>query len=423
MQLHRQEKKRLFGWLILLISIIVGMVACGGGGGGSSDPAPPSTGITTSELDVQFGKTVLDHEKVETITLQNRGTTRTSIGQSELTDHLDAPFSIIDDQCSGQTLAPSATCSLKIQFLPTTQEKADDSFDIPTGTGQPNLIVNVSGEGKAFNVSINQIDTDACPTVRLYVAVSDRADLPVTSLSAGDFFLLENGFEQDIISIEKGVATPFSVALALDYSFSIEDEIDGVEASAKSFIDQLTLNASTDEAAIIKFAAGVDLKEDYTYNKNALVSAIEEGFSEDRSQTWLYEAVGQAVDITADPARSDKRAVVVLSDGIDEGSTVTLTEIIDSARNQGVPVFTIGLGEVFLAALQELADETGGQYFSAPVSSDLQEIYRQITDILTNRYVIDYESSSSGGNDITVDVNIDQNGDQGEDTRDAKGCM
>jgi len=408
---------------LLLCPMMILLAACGGGGG-SSDSSSSSSNITTKELQVPFSSTVLDHFQDEIVTVKNNGTASGSIGQVAQANPLGAPFSIVNDKCSGITLPPSATCTLQIRFLPTNQGTFSDSFDIPSGTGKTIMTVSVNGDARALNTSINQIDTSGCPAIRLFITVTDRSDAPVTTLTQTDFSVFENNDLQVIDNITNKVTTPISVALALDYSGSIQQFIADVEAAAKSFIDQLDLNNNTDEAAVIKFAANIELKQAFTDDKNSLQLAIGDTFTGGTGQTLLYDAIWQAVDITADPARNDRRAVVVLTDGIDEGSVAhNLTEVIDSAHQKGVPVFTIGLGNVFFPVLQFIADETGGQYFLAPSSSDLQAIYQEIADILTNQYVIEYQSPSSGGAIITLDVEIDaSDGSQGEDSRDIPGC-
>jgi Ca-activated chloride channel family protein len=420
----------LFFFLYLMLIL---MSACGGGGGGGSDSSSgsdssgsDSSDITSKDHQVAFSNTVLDHFQDQTYALKNNGTASASIGQVAQANPLNAPFSILNDQCSGKTLAPSAACTLQVRFLPTAQGTFSDSFDIPSGTGETIIMtVNVSGDGRALNVSINQIDTSDCPTtVRLFVTVSDRYDDPVTALTKDEFLVLEDNVSQGIDSFANNWTTPVSVMLVLDYSGSMLPFISDVEAAAKSLIDQLDLNSNTDEAAVSKFAASVDLKQAYTDDKNSLLLAIDNPYMGAKDQTVLYDALWQAVDITADIKRNLRRAVVVLTDGRDEGSYHNLTEVIDSAQKEGIPVFTIGLGNVFLDDLQIIADETGGQYFLAPTSGDLQAIYQQIADILTQQYVIEYTSRSSGGAIITLDVEIDdaKDGSQGEDSRDVPGC-
>jgi len=421
MQIQKADNLSIKLSLILFIILTI-TAACGGGGGGS-EPSTPSTTVVSNALQVQFSRTVLEHFQDQVLTLQNNGNTRASIGVIAQSDPLNVPFSITDDQCSGKTLAPSEACMLKIQFLPVTQNLFMDTFDIPSETGQPIMIVNISGESVALNASINQVDKSGCTKMRLFVAVTDKQDGPVTSLTQDNFLVFEEGELQVIDSFSNQVTTPISVAMVLDYSGSMQPLISDVESAAKSFIDQLDLNNGTDEAMIIKFAASVETKQPFTDDYDSLVLAIGDNYTGNIDQTHLYDAVWQAIESAADPSRTDRRAVVVLTDGIDEGSIDhQMAEVVENANEKGVPVFTIGLGNVFISTLQHLADETGGQYFLSPTSNELQSIYQSIAEILTNQYIIEYDSPTAGGDVIDLDIEIDQNGLKGEDSKSITGC-
>jgi hypothetical protein len=66
-----------------------------------------------------------------------------------------------------------------------------------------------------------------------------------------------------------------------------------------------------------------------------------------------------------------------------------------------------------------MAAETGGQYFFAPSPTDLATIYAKISEILSNQYTIEFQPSSPSGSTITIDVNVNDNGELGEYSRDA----
>jgi hypothetical protein len=72
--------------------------------------------------------------------------------------------------------------------------------------------------------------------------------------------------------------------------------------------------------------------------------------------------------------------------------------------------------------LQQLAKQTGGQYFLADTASDLEAVYLKISQVLSNQYLIEYPTTSSGGNTVSLDVEVDNNGLLGKDSRDATGC-
>ena len=172
----------------------------------------------------------------------------------------------------------------------------------------------------------------------------------------------------------------------------------------------------------MKFAANITLVQPFTDNSEDLMLAIDKPFTGTLDKTLFFDSTYQAIDLLASNAINERRAVIVITDGIDEGSNYNLMEAIEHANENGIPVFTVGLGNSYAFTLQTLADETGGQYFAAPTSSDLEAIYLKIAEILSNQYVIVYQSPSFGGFTITIDAAIDNNGMQGEDTKSVDSC-
>ena len=389
---HKLNLKRL----CLFFSMLTVITACGGGGSGDSDTSTASPDVTGSVHQLDFSQTVLDHFQEKVLTLTNNGTDESTIGEVAEANPLDEPFSITDDQCSLKTLAPSETCTIEIQFSPTEQGSFDDSFDIPSNTGQTIMTVNVTSEAVAYNVSINKVDKSACPDVRLFVSVTDLQEDPVPTLIQNNFSIFENGSPQQIVSLGN-VATPISVAIALDHSGSMQPYIADVESAAKTFLELFDLNNGTDEAEIIKFGENIETTQAFTDDKNALLAGIDENYTGGTGETHLYDTLWQAIESASVSAINQRKAVVIVTDGIDEGSVDhQLAGVVEKANESGIPVFTIGLGNVYISALQQLADETGGQYFLAPDSTDLESIYQSILDILANQYVIEYVSPSSG---------------------------
>ena len=424
--------------LLITAAFLVGGCGVGGGGGGGSDTSntppvstPPDINVSANQL--LFGGIVVDNFTDRTITIQNMGSLDLNIGQIADADLLALPFSLENDNCSLQTLASLRTCTLLVRFEPTTQgDDFNDTFDIPSNDPDEDPVtVTVSGDGKGLNVSINQVST-SCPTVTLYVTVSDSAGAPlVPALTQGKFYLSENGDEivQSVpannFDFSNSVTSPQSIALVLDISASMEDAIDEMQAAAVSFINNLDfVSADPDEAEIIRFAKSIEPVPDPVFKSDA--ATLEAAINADpninpadfRDGTAMYDAVSQAVADTADRGIDRRRAVVVIADGRDNSSIIDLNELIDQALEEGVPVFTIGLGDVNAENMQQLADETGGQYYYAPTEGNLDDIYDQISEIISSQYTLAYDSSSTCGDIISLDVVVDDGGLQGDDSRD-----
>ena len=408
---------------ILSLTILSFIVGCGDGGGGNSS-SPASSGSSNIEVDktsLTFGDTVLDHSSDQTISIQNTGSSNLIIGQIALSNQISAPFSISANNCSGTQIAPSQTCTLIVRFSPTLQGPFQDTFDIPSNDPVKNPVtVSVSGYGRGLNVAINRINTDSCPNVSLLVTITDRNSDAVGGLTKDSFSLFENGVAKTIGSVSPANLA-VSASLVLDYSGSmhVSNSIPDLEAAAKGFIDQLNV-AIGDEAEIIKYDQDIFRMQDFTTDHTVLKAAIEAPFPGKNLGTRLYDTVSFAADDLS--ARSNVRAIIAMSDGVDDLSSISLTDVIAHCNDKGVNVYTIGLGDVTPEPMQQLASQTGGQYFFAPTSSQLRDIYLKISAILAGQYLIEFDSSSSGAGRIDLKVEAVVNGLQGEASTQFTGC-
>jgi hypothetical protein len=102
----------------------------------------------TSDLQVGYGNVGVASSVNQTITVANAGTGNLMIGTVGATNGLAAPFSFMSDTCSGQTLAPAATCTLVVAFAPGAEQPFNDSFDLPSDDpDEPTVTLSVSGTG------------------------------------------------------------------------------------------------------------------------------------------------------------------------------------------------------------------------------------------------------------------------------------
>jgi len=257
-----------------------------------------------------------------------------------------------------------------------------------------------------YRVQIAEILVVVCPEIEAIVSVTDEAGEPALGLSEIHFSVYEDGVEQMPIEVafKEQSASPISVALAMDYSGSMSSQaIAAMEDAAIQFIGNM---GEEDRGEIIKFANGVQVMQSFTADKAALVAAVRASTSLSTSATAVYDAVYQGVaDVSAEPGR---KAVIAMTDGADNRSVRPYTEIIDYAKAKGVPVFTIGLGSsISREILQEIADHTGGLYYEAPDSEDLQAVYRSISEVLSNHYIVKYTSTSLDGEDHELKILVE----------------
>jgi VWFA-related protein len=423
-------KRKLFAPFIVIGLMFVS--ACSGGGEGASPSPQPPIATPSPEISAQ---TALDHSVAimgssssRQLSIRNIGTANLDIGQIDL-EQINSAFSIISDSCSGKRLAPSISCTLATKLTPADQTDYSDFLIIPSSDTVRNpLRVNLLGKGRAYNVNINEVKTDGCginpKVLNLLVSVTDSSGIPIDALTDSNFTIFENGVQKAVTYLTHPIVnSPVSVALVLDYSMSLESsERDAMETASKSFIS--LLQANIDEASIIKFALTIGSTTPFTSDQGALYSAIDAPYPEATGGTVLYEAAFAAIDVTS-TRNNDRRAIIILSDGYDEESAFTLNAVIARSIEKGIPVFTITYMNSFMPKpeiMQQLAQSTGGEAFVASTSADMQAIYSKISTILSHQYLIGYDTSSTGGATVSVNVKISDNLSLGESTKVATGC-
>jgi VWFA-related protein len=271
-----------------------------------------------------------------------------------------------------------------------------------------------------MTLSINQLSQDSCPYVKAYVSVTDATGQPLAALTADDFSIFAGGEPAEGVKVQWApeVFAPVSVAFVLDYSGSMDvDAVEKMEAAAADFVDRM---AAEDWGEVIKFSILGEIVQAFTPNKEALKTAIGDAWALSGSATMLYDAVQRAVADTAQ--RGSRRAVLAITDGIDNASQSTLDEVIAFAGEKNVPVFTIGLNEADTESLAQLAAGTGGRYFYAPDPNALADIYLQLASLLEQQYVISYRSGAASDVDHTLEVMAESDGQVAGDILRVDGC-
>jgi VWFA-related protein len=206
--------------------------------------------------------------------------------------------------------------------------------------------------------------------VLLPVTVVDKHGALVTTLTAKDFTLTQDGRPQVIKSFTTQSNLPFRLGLLVDTSRSVYSAIDSERKASEKFVD-LMLPADPkagtrgDEAFLIHFDREVELLEDFTNSREKLDHEIDamtptsrerssegpETSSDNRGYgdhdsgghgggTQLYDAIYLASNELMAP-KDGRKALIVFSDGVDRDSKETLNDAVDAADRAGVEVFSI----------------------------------------------------------------------------------
>ena len=204
----------------------------------------------------------------------------------------------------------------------------------------------------------------------------------------------------------------------MDYSPStVGDARAAMEGAVVDFINSMSPG---DYAAIVKFnvsnPAGASVVQPFTMTdaagKGTLVNAAMLPYP--GSSSNVFDGINVALEhFIAPPAGvtlpSGPRAVVVISDGIDNASINTLTFVTDKASSLGIPLFTIGVGTPGTSGsnvMNALAARTGGNFIAAPTQAEVTNAYATISSRLDNGYLLSFASSITDCNPHTLSVTV-----------------
>lgn len=226
--------------------------------------------------------------------------------------------------------------------------------------------------------------------VLIPVSVTDPLFRPVEGLSREHFEVLEDGVPQDIAQVSMD-DSPVSVGLVLDSSGSIGKQLETSRDYVRQF---LRFSNDQDEYFLIKFSDRPELASRFTSQPDDLIGKL--FFARAEGGTAFLDAVYLAMNQMRN-ARNGRRVILVVSDGADNCSRYSRTEVFQMARESDVQVYTVGVFayETWGARmLERLADETGGRYYRVTRRSDLGEIAERIGNEIRREYVIAYRSAN-----------------------------
>lgn len=255
----------------------------------------------------------------------------------------------------------------------------------------------VESQGE-FNLQITQIDTTDFPLVRVYVSVQDAQGEPVV-VNTEKIQLLENGQPvagQDIQGASEVGSLTTMLVIDNSGSMNFADKLETAKTVALEYLDQMRPG---DQAGIITFNTDVRLIQDVTDDKESLAKAID-GITA-KSDTAIYDAMASAI-ATLNPL-SGRKAIILMTDGMDTASVTTPEEALGSIGFGGLSISTIGFGQApegeeetdeYLGidepTLRSIADNAGGFYGYAEDRAGLSSIYDRLRRSLQSEVVISY---------------------------------
>jgi VWFA-related protein len=299
--------------------------------------------------------------------------------------------------------------------------------------------------------------------VILPVTVRDKKGQVVPNLKQDDFVLQEDGRPETIKSFSHETNLPFRLGLLVDTSRSQENALPSERSATGKFIDQM-LSQPADKAFLLHFDHEVELLQDFTAAKSKLHHELDgmspssgggggQNSSDDgssggrrRGGTQMYDAIYLASNELMQKEHG-RKAVILLSDGVDRGSKESMNDAIDAAEKANVSIYTVyfkgeeehngggnpgmgrrggmggggypgggggypggggrrggptGTSEPKVDGkkiLEQIATRTGGLWFEAKKKDSFDEIYAQIGEELHGQYLLTYTPDKAGSSE------------------------
>jgi Ca-activated chloride channel homolog len=231
--------------------------------------------------------------------------------------------------------------------------------------------------------------------VLIPVTVTDPFNRFVTGLDKENFKLLEDKKEQDILQFSSEDA-PLSIGVVFDCSGSMGSKLEKSRQAVAQFIR--TANPE-DEFFLVQFNDTADLVQPFTQNLEEIQNRL--AFTQSKGRTALLDAIYLSLH-EMKKARNPRKALLLISDGGDNSSRYTETDIKNLVKEADVQIYAIGIYEPIGARsrtpeelagpglLTEIAEQTGGRQYAVENLAELGDIAAKIGVELRNQYIIGY---------------------------------
>jgi VWFA-related protein len=232
--------------------------------------------------------------------------------------------------------------------------------------------------------------------VLLHASVVDKSGKLLTNIPQSAFKILEDGVEQQL-RLFRREDVPVSMGIIVDNSGSMTSKRSRVAAAALEMVKQ---SNPDDEVFIVNFNDDTHFDQPLTNDVKKLQAALAR--MEARGGTAMRDALSKSITYVKKNGKKDKKVLVVITDGNDNSSDITLDQLLRQSQNSEVLIYAIGLlneeeaGEAKSAkkALKALTEASGGLDYYPKSISDVQEITPRVAHEIRNQYILGYTSSN-----------------------------
>ena len=266
------------------------------------------------------------------------------------------------------------------------------------------------------------IKTDTNLT-NIFFTAADKNKRFISDLKAEDIRIFEDGQAQDIFTFQQNIDLPLSLAILIDTSASEERTLPDEKEAARAFLENV-LRPQKDEAAVVSFTGETTLEQGFTGNIDRLRRAIDHvefippsgyigggvvvngtppisGTNQSLAgSTAIWDAVwASAEELMVQSAEHTRRAIILLTDGVDTSSRMKMHDAIERAQKADALIYAIGIGDRYTfnvneGDLRKIADRTGGRAYFPKHERDLRDAFAQIQRDLREQYLVAYSPTN-----------------------------
>ncbi len=244
--------------------------------------------------------------------------------------------------------------------------------------------------------------------VDVLATVRDKKGAIVSTLDRDDFSIVEDGRPQTIRYFARETDLPLTIGLMVDTSASQRRVLDAERGASFRFLDQV-LRENKDQVFIMQFDSAVQLRQPLTSNRRQLNDSLSYVDTETEAElrlqngggTMLYDAVAKASNEIM-KGRQGRKALILLTDGVDFGSYGTADQAITAAQRSDTLVFSILYsdpgaygpfgGPDGRGVLEKISSETGGGFFEVSKKRTIDRIFDDLEAELRSQYNLGYVS-------------------------------
>lgn len=263
------------------------------------------------------------------------------------------------------------------------------------------------------------------PHARGYVNVIGASGSPIQGLSQDLFKVYENG-SSDSSKIEKvesleAAQTGASIVIVVQASGAMMPIQEDLKKSVSAFINGL---GEKDQVAVVDYGNGPETVAPFSDDKGDVAGKASK-ITFNGPSFLLYDGLAQAMSLYAAAAAPGKggqaatllpaaKAIIVISDGRDNGSATADEKIISDANKRHIPIHCVGHSEVgddSLPNLENIAKRTGGTYKAAQTVEDINKALVVIKDYINKMYVVSWKTQlDHDGKDHKIEIAMENEG-------------